>query len=446
MKEISEALALKGHYVIEGQNSLPSCYAVSDLAAASIAAVGEAIAQLVVDLGLAPRVPIVRVNRSLASRWFSFSIDPFGWSLPPVWDSIAGDYRTRDGWIKLHTNLAHHRDAALGVLDARADRAVVTDAVKSWDANELESEIVASGGVAAALRSSEEWLSSLQGRSVAVEPLIHWQELRGQCKAWPCTRSRPLQGLRVLDLTRVLAGPVATRTLAGFGANVLRIDPPGWDEANIVPEITLGKRCATLSLTNADDRATFETLLKQADVLVHGYRPGALDGLGYTQEVRRQLSPNLVEVSLDAYGWTGPWATRRGFDSLVQMSCGIAHQGMIWSNADKPTPLPVQALDFATGYIMAAAVIRALSHAVTGSGLSNARLSLARTAALLQAHPQQDGGTLTLEAGPRDYSETDEKTPWGTARRLRPALSVEGTLVQWDRPACNLGSSKPLWS
>lgn len=160
---------------------------------------------------------------------------------------------------------------------------------------------------------------------------------------------RPLAGIKVLDFTRVLAGPVATRFLAGLGADVLRIDPPEWDEPGVVPDVILGKRCARLDLHTAEDRRVFEALLARADIVVHGYRPGAMARLGYDEGERRTINPGLVDVSLCAYGWTGPWAGRRGFDSLVQMSIGIAEAGMRWQQAERPVPLPVQALDHATG-------------------------------------------------------------------------------------------------
>src|SRR5690606_14976535 len=153
-----------------------------------------------------------------------------------------------------------------------------------------------------------------------------------------------LAGIRVLDLTRILSGPIATRFLAGYGADVLRIDPIDWDEPAVAPDVTLGKRRARLDLRSPEGKATFEHLLQQADVLVHGYRSDALEKLGLGETRRRELNPGLVDVCLDAYGWTGDWRARRGFDSLVQMSSGIAHAGMTLLNKPIPTPLPVQAL------------------------------------------------------------------------------------------------------
>ena len=446
MQEILSALQLdRNSEILDGEH-YPSCFSVSELASASIGAVGDAVSQLVSGLGFAAPAPTTTVDGRLASLWFSMSIQPIGWELPPIWDAVAGDYETRDGWIKLHTNLPHHRAAALTALDVDYERDKVAAAVREWDATELETAIVDAGGVAAAMRSRAEWQSHPQGLAVAAEPLIAWSNARSQTiRQWTGTPSRPLNGLRILDLTRVLAGPVATRTLAGFGAEVLRIDPPNWDEANIVPDITLGKRCSFLSLDQPTDRTTFEQLLSKADVLVHGYRPGALDGLGYSETTRSNIAPNLIEVSLDAYGWTGPWAKRRGFDSLVQMSCGIADTGMQWARTSKPTPLPVQALDFATGYLMAAATVRAITLAANGKGIRNARLSLARTAELLASHPQTSPGTLDKTPTPADFSAALENTPWGQARRLRPPLCIDGAPMKWTRPAGMLGTDPAKW-
>lgn len=446
MQEIQSALELDQLFTVIGEENYPSCFAVSDLASASVGAVGSAVAALIRGLGFNSRSPDIVVDQRLASLWFSMSIQPVGWSLPPIWDAIAGDYETRNGWIKLHTNLPHHRAAALSVLDVASVREKVADAVRTWHADELETAIVGAGGAAAAMHTRVEWESHPQGIAVAAEPLIAWSNTHNRSiREWTGSKERPLGGLRVLDLTRVLAGPVATRTLAGFGADVLRIDPPGWDEANIVPDITLGKRCSFLSLDKPADRVVFEKLLSKTDVLVHGYRPGALDGLGLSEAVRRGIAPNLIEVCLDAYGWTGPWAKRRGFDSLVQMSCGIADTGIQWAGADKPTPLPVQALDHATGYLMAATVVRAVTEAAEGKGVRNARLSLARTAELLISHPQTAQGTLDKVPNSNDFSDADEITLWGQARRLKPPLQIVGTPMKWTRPACELGTEPAKW-
>lgn len=427
-----------------GSGALPSVFAVSDLASASMAAAGLAAADLLASRHGAH--PVVTVDRRAASQWFGWSIRPEGWSLPPVWDPIAGDYQTADGWIRLHTNAPHHRAAALEVLGCEADKAAVTRAVARWAKDDLEIAVVRAGGCAAAMRSADEWAAHPQGRAVAAEPLVAWQTAAEQAPAaWALPPDRPLHGLRVLDLTRILAGPVATRFLAGLGADVLRIDPLDWDEPSLIPDVTLGKRCARLDLRSAEGRAALERLLAGADVVVHGYRPGALDGLRLGADRRREIAPGIVDVSLDAYGWSGPWRERRGFDSLVQMSSGIADAGMRRLGKDRPFPLPVQALDHACGYVIAAAVLCGLRQRVlTGRG-TTARLSLARIAALLTSGPAGDPAASLGPDQPADFAPEIESTVWGPARRIKAPVTLGGAPMRWDYPAGLLGSSPAAW-
>jgi len=426
---------------VTGTGALPSAFAVSDLAAGSVGAAALALAEVAGLTGP------VAVDRRLASFWFARSLQPEGWRVPDPWDPVAGDYETRDGWIRLHTNAPHHREAAERVLGPQADRAGMARAVSGWAKAQLEEAIVAEGGCAAEMRGCADWAAHPQGRAVAAEPLVALELGVGRSQSrWAQRPGRPLAGLRVLDLTRVLAGPVATRFLAGFGADVLRIDPPTWNEPPLEPEVTLGKTCARLDLRRDADRVVFERLLAGADVLVHGYRPGALDGLGYDAEVRQALAPGLVEVCLDAYGWTGPWAGRRGFDSLVQMSTGIAQAGQDWQQAAKPVPLPVQALDHATGYMMAAAVLRLLTRRLADGTGGGARLSLARTAALMvEAGPAEPEPPCPAES-PEDLAPEIEATSWGSVRRLRPPVEVAGAPMSWARAARRLGDDAPAWA
>lgn len=441
----SSALGLPADAVVfGGAGDLPAYFAVTDLAAASVGAAALAVQQLIVAQGGEARA--VRVDRRLASLWFGWSLHPVGWERPPLWDAVAGDYATADGWIRLHTNARHHRDAALAVLGCAAEREAVARAVASWRREELEAAVVGQGGCAAVMRSAAEWRGHPQGRAVATEPLIAitTEPANGAGRGWAATPTRPLAGLKVLDLTRVLAGPVATRFLAGYGADVLRIDPPGWNEPGVIPEVTLGKRCARLDLTQRADRAIFEGLLVEADILVHGYRADALERLGYGEKMRRQLNPGLIDVALDAYGWTGPWAGRRGFDSLVQMSCGIAEHGMQAQGASKPVPLPVQALDHATGYLIAAAVVRGLLYRLQDKRAMQARLSLARVAEFLVAHPAAAGVAL-VPGGEADLAPELEHTEWGPARRFQVPAEIDDAPMRWDRPASSLGSATPRW-
>jgi crotonobetainyl-CoA:carnitine CoA-transferase CaiB-like acyl-CoA transferase len=442
------ALPDPASYSITGSGVRPSAFAVTELANASVAAVGVELAHYMKAANLVATPPAVTVDQRLASLWFGYSFRPQGWEMPSLWDPIAGDYPCADGWIRLHTNLPHHRAAALAALGCADTPEAVRAAVATWSGDDLERAIVTAGGVAAAMRSRDLWQSHPQGMAVSSEPLVQWTAPRDvRPRALPdATEARPLAGLKVLDLTRVLAGPIATRTLAGFGAEVLRIDPPGWDEPGVIPDISLGKRMAMLDLKSPKDRSRFEALLAGADVLVHGYRPGALAALGYGQQMRDQFAPNRVEVTLNAYGWTGPWARRRGFDSLVQMSAGIADTGRAWAKADKPTPLPVQALDHATGYLMAAAVLSALREAIQHGKTPQARLSLARTAELLASlRPSATGAQIT-KAEDADYAPTIESSGWGSGLRLKPPLALAATQMHWDLPAAKTGSSPAQWT
>ena len=426
-----------------GESPLVSAFAVSEFAAAAVATAGIAASSLSDDP--AP----VTVDRGLAAAWFASALTPVGWELPSPWDAVAGDYESADGWIRLHTNAPRHKAAALGVLGlanevSSPDRAAVEAAVAAWGGDELERAVVSAGGCAAVMRSADEWARHPQGRALATEPLVAWSagEVAAVRENWRATQQRPLAGLRVLDLTRVIAGPVATRFLASLGADVLRVDPPDWNEPAVVPDMTLGKRATRVDATTTVGRDALERLIAHSDVLVHGYRPGALDAI-VSPDRRRELRPGLIEVALDAYGWRGPWSERRGFDSLVQMSSGIADAGMRWADAAKPTPLPVQALDHATGYLAAAAALVAVGRMRREGVSSSARLSLARTALELPAgrSPYSPEGIAPRPALPT----TRIVTPWGEADLLRSPLTVGDLAFDYERGPTDLGSDEPRW-
>jgi crotonobetainyl-CoA:carnitine CoA-transferase CaiB-like acyl-CoA transferase len=438
---------------------LPSVYEVSALAAASIAAATAAVAEFCA-LRTDGRKRAVFVDRSHASVAFRSEryVSATGWRLPPVWDPIAGDYRARDVWIRLHTNYRYHRDAVARVLGAAESRDEVAQAVATWAADDLETAVVAAGGCAARMRNAAEWAAHPQGEAVAREPLFEtetWpaaspsvpQGAPRQAADLPERASGPLAGTRVLDLTRVIAGPVGTRLLAAYGADVLRIDPPGFEEVGaLLCETTAGKRCAFLDLRDGSGRATFERLLAGAHVIVHGYRADALERLGFGSARRRAINPSLIDVRLDAYGWTGPWANRRGFDSLVQMSTGIAARGQQATGADKPFPLPAQALDHAAGYLIAAAVCRALVRRVAEGRASDVRTSLARVAKLLtdlgdSGDPR--AADLSIEEAARWREPA--KTAYGAIARVRCPGKIEGVEARWEIGAGPLGVAAPQW-
>lgn len=434
---------LAAHVVEQGQGAMASAFAVSDFAAATTGAAALALTEFIE--ARSDKLPAAQVDRRLASMWFAKSIRPVGWSLKDPWDPIAGNYAARDGWIRLHTNAPHHRAAALSVLGVAADRDAVAQAVSRWYAQALEDAVVSAKGCAGVMRSLEEWRAHPQGGALASEPLVAWHD-NGSRKLRDFGHAgRPLAGLRVLDLTRVLAGPVATRFLAGYGADVLRIDPPFWDEPAVLPEVTPGKTRARLDLREDKDRAIFARLLGEADVLVHGYRSDALERLGFGADMRAQLAPGLIDVALDAYGWTGPWAHRRGFDTVVQMSTGLAEREMRQRRSDKPEQLPVQALDYGAGHIVAAAVLRALTEQARDGQGRAARLSLARSAAFLAEYETSGDAPLADEQAD-DLGDATEATYWGPARRLKPPVRVETCDMHWERSAGLLGDGAPAFS
>lgn len=421
---------------VQGSTGLGAAWDVDALATGSVAAFADAVVALLRESGTEAAAT---VDGPLVSGWFRSALRPVGWEVPSPWDPIAGDYRAADGWIRLHTNAARHRAAALRVLGADADRDAVAARVADRTAEELEAAVVEAGGAAAAMRSAEAWLAHPQGAASRREPLVDRLHTAAAPTGWRPDPARPLAGVRVLDLTRVLAGPVATRALAALGATVLRIDPPEWDEPGVVPDMTLGKHPARLDAGTPEGRARLRELLAGADVLVHGYRRGALDAIGLGDDERQRLRPGLVEVALTAYGWSGPWTGRRGFDSLVQMSSGVAERGMRTAGADRPVPLPVQALDHATGWLMAAAAVAGLRDRLRGGTGSQARLSLARTAAELLPVEPTAGVAPVLPAG------IPIPTPWGAAEVLPFPVRIAGVDLRFAAGPGPLGSAAPSW-
>ncbi|WOX25162.1 CoA transferase [Streptomyces solicathayae] len=341
---------------------------------------------------------------------------------PVAFAPLSRFWRAADGWVRTHANYPHHRAALLAGLGVREESVdAVAAAIAERKAVEVESAVYAAGGLAVALRTPREWAAHEQGREVAARPLLTRERLDD---APPRRRSGPL---RVLDLTRVIAGPVATRTLALLGADVLRIDAPRNPELpDQHADTAVGKRTAALDLDSPADRRTLDELLDSADVLVTGYRPGALDRFGLHR-------PGLVVARLSAWGDYGPWGQRRGFDSLVQVATGIAATE---GSAEQPGVLPAQALDHGTGYLLAAAVLRSLTEQDEEGGTRLVRLALAQTGHwLTTALPRYD---------PEAYV-TESQGPLGQLRHALSPVSYEGGPTGWSRPPGVQGGDEPVW-
>jgi crotonobetainyl-CoA:carnitine CoA-transferase CaiB-like acyl-CoA transferase len=352
------------------------------------------------------------------------------------------------GWARTHANYPHHAAALRRALSldpaAEADAAVseLERAAAATTAEALEDAVVAEGGCAAALRAWEQWEAHPAGAAVAAQPLIRANpDAAAVVRLAPGRHpgaARPAAGIRVLDLTRVIAGPVAGRTLAALGADVLRVDPPQMPELPAQHlDANPGKRSSLLDLRDEDTR---EALLAGADVILSGYRPGALAPYGLEPSALAERHPGLVQVSLSAWGLEGPWRERRGFDSLVQVASGIA--GECAAGAGAPGALPAQALDHASGHLMAAAALVGLARRVRGERAPAASLSLARTAAelLRLPRPGREHDACTGQADPERH-----RVAFGDVSMVAPPGTLDGEPLRWAHGPRPYGSDAAHW-
>ncbi|MGW6736712.1 CoA transferase [Streptomyces sp. NPDC055013] len=435
---------------------------VRELARACVGACALAAAELAARRAGLSEVPGVRLDDgAIATAFVSERHLLVDGRAPVNFAPLSRFWRTSDGWLRTHANYPHHRArllAALGVTQEDPD--AVGAALAERSAREVEEAVYAAGGLAVALRTPEEWAAHEQAVAVARRPLVeHERSDTARAVALPSLDGSPLlpaAGVRVLDLTRVIAGPVATRTLALLGADVLRVDAPQLPELpDQHADTGFGKRSATLDLTT--DRRALEELLATADVVVTGYRPGALDRFGLSARALAERRPGLVVAEVSAWGAYGPWGGRRGFDSLVQVATGIAatEGGMADGSAGQPGALPAQALDHGTGYLLAAAVLRSLTEQSEQGYGRCVRLSLARTAKWLTTgiQPGPDG-TLASETEVSEASEaygapdawlTERDSALGKLRYARSPVSFAGGPVDWARPPGAWGADSARW-
>ena len=369
-------------------------------------------------------------------------------------NEIMGSYPTKDGrWSYLHCNFPNHRAAALKVLGVAEDRAAVTRAVATWNAADLEEAIIANKGAGGMVRTREEWARHPQGIAVAALPLIEIVKIGDSAPEPLPAGDRPLSGIRVVDITRVLAGPTCARTLAEHGADVMKISAEHlpnlgyqeWDTGH-------GKLNARLDMRDPAQLETLRGLIRDADVFSQGYRPGSLGARGLSPEELARLRPGLVYVSLSAFGHTGPWAARRGFDTVVQTVSGITlRQGELFpGKAPGPQFYPLSAIDYCTGYLMAFGAMVALARRAREGGSWMVRISLAQVGKWLV-----DLGEVpeaALGDVPADFDAAEiagwsmvSQTPSGPLRHLAPVAQLSATPAFWARPSVPLGYHKPVW-
>jgi len=368
---------------------------------------------------------------------------------PPAWDAIAGVYKTGDQrFVRLHTNFPHHRAAVCQVLSCEGQREAVQAALMQWNGEAFETAAYAAGGVVSLMRSHEEWSALPQARALAELPVLTIEKIgEAPPRPWP-NGDRPLAGVRVLDLSRVIAGPVAGRTLAVHGADVMLVSGP---DLPAIPWLTIdtgrGKLSTSIELKSEPGRATLRALLAEADIFSQGYRPSAIASLGFAPEDAAKISPGIVYVSLSAYGHTGPWAERRGFDSLVQTATGFNHAEGEAAGIDGPKELPAQMLDHATGYLMAVGAMMAKARQSREGGSWHARVSLAQSGRWLWNLGRLADGLKTEDLkgdAIRPFIE-DMPSGFGTLHAVSHAAKLAKTPAFWARPAVPLGTHKPEW-
>lgn len=428
---------------------LPSSFRVAAAAQASVAATGLAAAEIwKLRSGQAQRVAVDMRHAVVECRSERYlRVD--GKPPPPAWDAIAGLYRTGDGrFVRLHTNFPHHRDAVCRVLNCKAERDEVQAALLQWNAEAFESAAYAGGGVVAMMRSYEEWSATPHAQALAQLPPISIEKIgEAAPKPWP-QGDRPLTGIRVLDLSRVIAGPVAGRTLAAHGADVMLVSGP---ELPAIPWLTIdngrGKLSSFIDLKREEGRHTLRDLLTDADIFSQGYRPRALAALGFAPEDVAKLNPGIVYVTLSAYGHAGPWAERRGFDSLVQTSTGFNHAEGQAAGIDGPKELPAQMLDHATGYFMAFGAMMAKLRQSREGGSWHVRVSLAQTGRWLWNLGRVVDGFETRDLQGESIKPLMEEMPsgFGTLSAVKPSALLTKTPARWARPSMPLGSHPPRW-
>jgi CoA-transferase family III len=438
---------------------MPSSFAIGDAAQSSIAAAALAASVIGQQRGGPLRPVSVDMKEAALECTGFFSLDG---ETPQVWDPIAGLYACgpegQDGWVRLHTNFAHHRDGVLKLLGLPTGpgtpREAVAQALETWSAHKFEHAAAEAGLVVAAARSFEDWDAHPHARFVRAQPLVRIEKIAdADPLKWPdlprdepTHRSRPLDGLRVLDLTRILAGPVCGRTLAYYGADVMLVNSPNLPNIASIADTSRGKRSTHIDLHVPQGIAALHHLLQDAHVFVQGYRPGALARLGFDPLTVAQHRPGIVYVSLSAYGEEGPWAARRGFDSLVQTATGFNQAEAQGASETQPRAMPVQILDYASGFLMAFGAQVALSRQALEGGSWHVRVSLARTGLWLRSLGRISNGLAATKPKIEGYTETSD-SGFGKLIAMRHAAHFAGRPIGSVglRASMPPGSHPPQW-
>ena len=364
------------------------------------------------------------------------------------WADISGLYQCRDDrWVQLHCNYPWLAEGVLEILGTPPDRAEIAAKLSTWEAAVFEAAVAEKNLCAFMVRTREEWENHGQGQAVRNLPLMSIEKIGEAPPISLPMGPRPLSGIRALEFTRVIAGPVSGRTLAEHGADVMRISRPDRpDDLSLIQDTGHGKLAAHLDLREPGALDRMDALIKDADVVTQGHRPGTLAGRGLAPKRLAELKPGIVFVSLSAWGHEGPWAHRRGFDSLAQCAMGIANEQ---KTEIPPKHLPAQALDYVSGYLAAVGSMEGLRRRATEGGSWLIRLSLAQSGHWIDGLGRVGDGDARNLPEPKfddiaDLMETHD-TVWGPMDHLKPVVQMSETPPRWDRPAVPLGSHAPEW-
>jgi crotonobetainyl-CoA:carnitine CoA-transferase CaiB-like acyl-CoA transferase len=428
---------------------LPSSFRVAAAAQASIAASALAAADIwKLRTGEAQGVTVDMLHAIVECRSERYlRVD--GKPPPPTWDPTAGVYRTRDQrYVRLHTNFRHHRAAVCNVLQCEPAREKIQAALMQWDGEAFETAAYAGGAVVSLMRSHDEWLATPHAKALAALPVLTIEKI-GEAPPRPWTRGdRPLSGVRVLDLSRVIAAPVAGRTLAAHGADVLLVYGP---DLPAIPWLTIdtgrGKLSTFIELKSEQGRAQMRGLLAEADIFSQGFRPDAIAANGFSPEEAAKISPGIVYVTLSAYGHAGPWSQRRGFDSLVQTATGFNYAEGVAAGIEGPKELPAQMLDHAAGYLMAFGAMMAKARQARGGGSWHVRVSLAQTGRWLWNLGRVADGFSQPDVTDEMVAPflEDASSGFGPLRAVKHSAVLSKTPACWTRPAVPLGTDRPEW-
>jgi len=429
--------------------ALPSSFHVGQMAQVSIGATALAAAELHRRrTGKAQNITVDARSAAIEFRSERY-LRVNGGEAPELWDKIAGAYRCGDGnWVRIHTNFPHHRDGVLKLLQCEHSREAVAKAFENWTADKFEDAAAQAGMVVAKARTFAEWDAHPQGAAVRTIPLITLEKIGDAPKLSIAAGSRPLENLRVLEMTRVLAGPICGRTLAAHGADVLRVISPNLPTIDVADiDSGRGKRSAHVDLATDTGRNDFRALLGGADIFLQSYRPGAVAGRGFGPQDAASIHPGIVCVSLSAYGHAGPWSGRRGFDSLVQTATGLNFAEAQAAGKTGLQPLPCQALDHASGYLMALGAIAALLRRIDEGGSWHVRVALARTGLWLRemGHAAEGFAAPDIDLAQASDRLATYPSGFGTLTAVRHAAEMPETPAQWTLPSVPFGTDPPRW-